>query len=140
MKKYIFFVIILCSACSQQLTVPIIGTWRCEAVERIEANVDQNMAKSLGQEMAISEKVSDTLVLRANSTYDEFISAFGIHNQINGTYLFSANDQHLKLSKNSNAAGTERIKEFKITKLTTDTLILNDNKGFRFIYLRLTTN
>lgn len=139
MRSYFFLLVIVFLGCSSKLTVPVIGTWRCDKVERIERPTNQSMASSIGQEMAVSEKVSDTLVLKVDNTYEEFISAFGIANQIKGAYLFSPSEGSLQLTKNADAPGSERIKDFSISKLTNDSLILNDNQGFKFTYLRLKT-
>jgi hypothetical protein len=90
MIRCILFVFILNFGCSSKPTASIIGTWRCELVERISKSEGQSLASSLGQELAISEKVSDSLVFRHDNSYDEFSSAFGVTNQIKGTFVFSS--------------------------------------------------
>jgi hypothetical protein len=135
----IFFISTLCISCSSELRKPIIGTWRCEKVERIERPAHQSMAISLGEEMVLSEKISDTLILQSDNTYEECISAFCVNNNVKGSYNFSASDRNLKLLKNVNSNGSARSKEYSIIKLTEETLILKDDKKFTFHYLRLKT-
>jgi hypothetical protein len=140
MRVYFLFVIIVFIGCSTGPTTSIVGTWRCDKAERIGRPTGQSMASSLGEEMVVSEKVSDTLIFKPDNTYDEFISAFGVGNHIKGKYLFSPSEGSLQLTKNADAPGSERGKDFSINKLTNDSLIINDNKGFKFLYLRLETN
>ena len=139
LRNWIFFISTLFIACSSELTKPIIGTWRCEQVERFEKPIQESMTFSLGDEMAVSERVSDTLILQSDNTYQEYISVFGVNKYVKGSYNFSSSNRNLILFKNDNSTDSARNIEYSIIKLTEDTLILKDDKKFIFHYLRLKT-
>ena len=79
---------------------------------------------------------SDTLIILSDMTNERLSTAFEITSKTCGIYSLSHNDKQLKLIKNVNAPGWERISNFTIKKLTTDSLVMMDYDGFQYVYLK----
>lgn len=134
--KTLFVFILILSGCNEEEKIPVTGTWRCVAVIKDEASPDESAAKAFGVALAKSGKESDSLIFAGDGKYEQRNSAFGVFNMIKGTYIYSAPDKKLTLTKNEGERGNERQTEYSIKKFTSDTLLLKDRDGFDLLYLR----
>lgn len=140
MKTLIFTTLIFFIACSNDKVESIYGSWKCIKVERVDSLSALNEPSTItGQFLGIfiSGKDKDTLVFRADDTYDQYSVAFGIRNQTTGTYVFSGYTKKLVLTMQDHINHLESINEFRIIKHSEDSLIFVDNRGFKFVYLYL---
>lgn len=140
MKNLLIIVFCMFIACTNEQIETINGSWKCIKVERVDSMSAQNESSTITAQylgIFISGKNNDTLVFRPDDTYDRNSVAFGIRNQITGTYIFSAYTKKLVLTQFDNVNRTEDSNEFSIIKHADDSLIFVDHRGFKFVYLYL---
>ena len=142
MKKVLslsIIALILFASCSRDSKI-IVGTWECVEVERIETNPNESFGVSVGKEMAKSLIVSDSLILKSDFTYIKLNSAIGVRNRTWGKYSFSPFSKEIKMIKNENAPGTERVSVYEVLDLNNDILVLLDSEGFMYTYSKRMNN